>query len=182
MTTYTWEQFEELFGVTIDGWPSANTVTTVSPKECDDNSHCLGSLTPNSRLKTTVHLELTINLRKTKMFEDTKEAYTKLYNKILLYINDIGKVTEDYMFFEHGGLNKKLHLHSSIIISICGVYSPIGLVQQLSREISRLTRRKYDEKYLYVKYKKYWSIPFTLQITADERVQNWKKYISKDAS
>jgi len=143
------------------------------------SSHLLGSTTH------IVHLELTLNLRKTKQFADDEQAYLKLYNKILHYINGQGEnMHTDFEehFFERGGLNKKLHLHSSIHLKVCGPYSPRGLLEQISRFICQSIRRKYDEKceYYYM-YQKYYSIPFTLQITSDKRILEWKDYIRKNA-
>lgn len=143
------------------------------------SSHLLGSTTHK------VHLELTLNLRKTKTFADDEQAYSKLYNKILQYIDGQGPIMHtdfEEHFFERGGLNKKLHLHSSIHLQIRGPYSPVGLIEQISRFICQITRRKYDSKCEFYKYKKYYSVPFTLQITDDYRILEWNNYIRKNAN
>lgn len=144
-------------------------------QECDVNSHSLGSL------NLICQLELTLNLRKTKQFDDSKEAYTKLYKKILSYIDNISDVSIENQesYFENGTLSQKLHLHSFIIIKIKRSYCPNGFIEQISRFICKIIRRKYEEKLLYIKYNKYWSVPFTLQISS--RPDYWQEYIRKNA-
>lgn len=137
------------------------------------NEQCLGSL---------VHIEITLNLRKTKTFTDTPEAYKDAIKKLLLYYAAEGLfVDHEETFIEYGGLNKKCHSHSSIYIITKGPYNPCGLVEQTARFFCSLFRRNYDEKCEYYKYKKYWSVPITIQITSEYRSKEWNEYIRKNA-
>lgn len=162
----SWEQFDEMFNITSGAKGDATC------------SHHLGTNNTENQI-ITQEIELTINLRKTIYFDDTKEAYLRLYNKILDYVKIYvsSKISHTFVF-EYGKKNNKLHLHASIIIyDLPKVYNRWGLVEMIAVKLCQLTRRKYSSKNMYTEYPRYQSIPFTLQ--CNDRHEYWEQYMNK---
>lgn len=147
-------------------------------KGCDDRSHHLGT---DQTKNITETIELTISLRKTKYFDDTKESYLRLYNKLIDYIKiEITDIICHKHVFEYGTSNHKLHLHASIglYIPVGTLYNTHGLVEQCARFLCLKTRRIYSDANKFHNFPRYESIPFTLQLSS--RSDYWDRYIEKD--
>lgn len=117
-------------------------------------------------------LEFTLSLRK-----DDKEFLEKTYKKCLIAIDKLYSIQDHIAYFELGGLLNHRHIHAKIIIRLPNQKGNIpGLIQELSRVICRIIRRKYEEKNFYYHLEKYFSVPFVLQ--TNTRAE-WDEYIKK---
>lgn len=135
---------------------------------------CSSSTKPG-KPNNIVSLELTLSLRKSN-HRDYEKHYEKI-KQVISKIPDI-KILSDAIFFERGGISNHLHFHSKIDLEIFYfLFSPYGLIEQISKIICKVIRRQYNEKYLYNKFLRYISVPFVLQI--NERAE-WDEYIRKD--
>lgn len=163
--------WKELLDDVFDLKSKSNTERSVAK-----NEQRLGTIIDENQIEV---LELTVSLRKTKFFDDTKESYLALFMNIINYISlyiDAG-LSFKYVF-ENGNYGGKLHLHASICLEMRRVYNRWGLVEMIARRLCELTRRKYCPNNLFSEYPRYQSIPFTLQ--CNDRKEYWENYIHKN--